>query len=369
MVSVRTGVVLAVAFLLASVGCGDRSAEQRLRAGSSPDATRDGTPGSGESRRVAVPQDSTPAALRFCSAFDLPSAGVPAGAGMVLYGQTGRDDPYLGPMLGVVWGTGGDHAGDGTRTPVRVRGRRGEAAPITVFQQAVLEELGTVIAWHENDLSVGLYGRFWDADRTDELVALANELEFSEGTFRLPPDELPPGYGRVFAGDPGGLGLILSPLMEYDARYQTAADPHAVLRISGLVRRSEEFETVRFFGHGLEVDEIGGRRALIGNAWHEDSGPAVVTWREDDGLVVRVVGLGVEVETALEAARASRELSEEEWDDLVAAPDRCPSVVPQPRDHPRPESPPEEPVVEEPPSPSPSVSAGPVRSPRPTASP
>lgn len=257
---------------------------------------------------------------------------------MVLYGEAGRGDPYDGPMLGVVWGEEGDHAGDGTRTPVRVRGRSGEAAPITVFQQVVLEDLGTVIAWDESDLSVGFYGRFWDADRTDELVALAEELVFSDGAFHLPADGLPDGYRQVFAGDVSGLSLLFG-RWEYWVTYQAPSEDHAPVNIMGLVQTDEEFETTRFFAHGLDVGEVEGRRALLGNAWHEESGPGVATWREGDGLVVRVIGIGTELETTLEVANASRDLSEEEWDEMVADPDRCPEPAPPPGG-PGPEEPP-----------------------------
>lgn len=320
---------IGLVILLASAGCGQASDDGAA-------GPRDGVPA--ESRRVAVAPDSVPEGFRFCSAFDVPSGWEEGEEGMVLYGEANRDDPYDGPMLGVIWGEEGDHAGDGTRTPVRVRGRSGEAAPITVFQQVVLEELGTVIAWEESDLSVGFYGRFWDADRTDELVALAEGLVFSDGAFHLPADALPDGYGQVFAGDVGGLSLLFG-RSEYWVHYRAPSEDHALVHIMGLVQTDEEFEVIRFFGHGLDVGEVEGRRALLGNAWYEDSGPAVATWREGDGLVVRVVGLGADLETTREVAHASRDLSEEEWDEMVADTDRCPGPAPR-REGPGPEEPP-----------------------------
>ena len=68
---------------------------------------------------------------------------------------------------------------------------------------------------------------------------------------------------------------------------------------------------------------MAGHDGLVGNAWR-DEGPAVVTWREPDGLVVRIVGLGVPLDTAREVAERSRVLSKAQWAALVEAEDRCP---------------------------------------------
>lgn len=67
--------------------------------------------------------------------------------------------------------------------------------------------------------------------------------------------------------------------------------------------------------------DLGGRQALVGHAWSD--GPAVVTWREPDGLVVRLVGLGIGLETVREMAEATRELSQPEWVALVDGAERC----------------------------------------------
>ena len=40
---------------------------------------------------------------------------------------------------------------------------------------------------------------------------------------------------------------------------------------------------------------------------------------EDDGLVVRIVGMGVPMETVLQVAAASRELDDDEWAAVVEA--------------------------------------------------
>lgn len=290
--------------------------------------------GTASERRLAPPRGATPDTLTLCSAASAPPKATESTGGVVLYGR--GSDPYSAPMIGVVWGEG-DHSGDGDSTPVRVRGTEGVAAPITVFQQVVLEKLGTVIAWNEDGRSVGLYGRHWSLDRADELVSIAEQLEFTDGSYHLPEAALPTGLRQIFVGKPGGLSLILG-AAGYELHYESAggvgtpatdnSDPEVpvdsggVVTLSGFVASPEEYETLRFFAPGLTHVELGKRQAIVGNAW-SDEGPAVVTWREPDGLVVRLVGLGVELETLRDMAGATRELTRPEWVELVKGSDDC----------------------------------------------
>jgi hypothetical protein len=281
---------------------------------------------SGADRRFAIPAHSTTDQFLLCLASSAPAVG-PSGGGVVLYGESARSDPYTGPMLGVFWGTGGEHSGDGDTTPVRVRGTDGVAAPITVFQQVILDELGTVIAWHEGDLSVGLYGRLWDQSRTDELVAVADSLEFVDGGFRLQPGALPAGYKKVFEGSPDFFSLVLPVNATYQVQYRTTDGQAGIFNVSGFLASPDEFEAFRFFTLDLERTNSGGRDSISGNAWNA-GGPGVVTWREDDGLVIRVLGLQVDLKTVQEAAAATRELTRSEWVELVEKKSECPELRP-----------------------------------------
>jgi hypothetical protein len=224
-------------------------------------------------------------------------------------------------MLGLLWNPAdnGTHVGDGDTQPVTVRGQSGFAAPITVFQQTILPELGTVIAWTEGDRAFGLHGRKWPIDRASELVEIANGIEEASGGSRIPADARPDGYEEVFVGDPGVTSLVLAPSPLYSLRYQGA---DGLLDVNGLQMSEDEFQAFRFFTIGVSEGEVAGYTALVGNSWHAD-GPAVVTWRESDGLVVRIVGIGVPLATAEEVAEQSRELSENEWTDVVEAENPC----------------------------------------------
>jgi hypothetical protein len=176
-----------------------------------------------------------------------------------------------------------------------------------------------VIAWTEGDQAVGLYGRGWPLERADELVAIAERLGDADAGFRIPDDALPEGYTEVFTGDPAVTSLVLAPSPLYSLRYQGA---DGLLDVNGLQMSEAEFEAFRFFTLGVDQGDAGGHDGLVGNAWGAE-GPAVVTWREADGLVVRLVGLGVPIDAALELATEARELTEEEWGALVEADDLC----------------------------------------------
>lgn len=275
-------------------------------------------------RHIAPPVGTDFEGLAFCGTIGLPPSPTDERSGMVLYGKAA--DPYEEPMLGLLWnpvGEGG-HEGDDRGQPVTVRGQRGVAAAISVFQQTILPELGTVIAWTEGDRNFGLYGRQWSSGQA-ELVAIADQMEESEGRFNLPDDALPDGYREIFSGDPSVASIVINLSALYTVHYQ--GDDSGSLSLSGLQMSKDEFQAFQFFTLGVDRSEVAGQEALVGNAWNDD-GPAVVTWREPDGLVVRIVGTGVPLEVAQKVAEESRELTAEEWASVVEAESQCPERRP-----------------------------------------
>jgi hypothetical protein len=266
--------------------------------------------------RIAPPPDATFEGLTLCSTSAFPTPPADEAAGIVLYGDTGTGDAYDGPMLGLLWNPAddGSHVGDGDSQPVTVRGQPGFAAPITVFQQVVLPELGTVVAWAEGGRAFGLYGRGWPMERAGELAEIASGIQPASPGFAVAPDALPAGYGEVFSGEPGAASLMFPPSPSYSLHFQ--APGQGVLNLDGLALDDAAFDAFRFFTVAIDRREVAGRDALVGNAWHAD-GPAVVTWREPDGLVVRIVGFGVPLEAAEDVAERSRPLSDDEWAAVV----------------------------------------------------
>jgi len=164
-------------------------------------------------RRVAPPVGTDLGGLTLCDAGTTPP--VPAldaseadRDDAVLFGEADRADPYDGPMIGLFSTKAGEggYAGDGDPTPVTVRGMAGDALPITVFQQTIVPELGTVIVWTEGGRDVGLFGRLWTKERTGELVALANRLELVDGRLAFPAGGHPMATSRCSPGQPTRTG-------------------------------------------------------------------------------------------------------------------------------------------------------------------
>jgi hypothetical protein len=271
--------------------------------------------------------------MKVCTAGSFP---VPDGTGTTpmlasFYGEAARSDPYDGPLLGVFSTKTGDggFAGDGDPTGVTVRGRDGVAAPITVFQQAIVPELGTVVTWAEGGKDVALFGRLWGKERVPDLVALADRLEVVHGRFILPRDALPAGYEPVYSGryreewSPVVSGL----LADYHVQYQPTAG-RGMITLSGSETTAAEYDAPRLFEFPLAHERIGAHDALIGSAWSEDDGPWMARWREPDGFTLRIVGLGVDRDDVLAIARRARDLSRDEWERVVESAESCPLPIP-----------------------------------------
>ena len=315
------GLLLVAATLTVAVAC--TSSDDSAGSDRDDEGTVDGGLTVDPVGRFGIPADETPPGLQLC-AVEGPSTSA-GGAQAALYGEVDREDPYAGPMLGVLWGPADevDLAGDGESAPVTVRGTAGVVAPITVFQQTVLPELGTVVAWREAGLSVGLYGRLWSPDRSDDLVALADALTFADGLFQLPHDALPAGYGLVYLGSAASMSLLLPLETDYRVLYRTGeGEGTGVVSVYGLAGTVEEFEAFRFLALDLSEADVHGVEMLTGNAWG-DSGPAVATWREPDGRILRIVGTGVDLPVITELAQFTRQLTPDEWSDLEAAVTPC----------------------------------------------
>jgi hypothetical protein len=283
-------------------------------------------------RHVAPPAGADLAGLLFCSAGgevplpQLDPAGEDERDGAVLLGEADRADPYDGPMIGLFSAKQGDggFAGDGDPTPVTVRGTDGAAAPITVFQQTIVPEVGTVIAWTEAGRDYGLFGRLWPQERTGELVTLANRLEMVDGRLVLPAAARPDGYEQVYAGPTSADWSIITNgfVGDYYVRYQRpGGEP---LSLAGAQLTPADFDGFRFFGLPIPHVQIGGHDALFGSLWSENDGPWVATWREPDGFAVRIVSIGPSREQVRAIAEQSRDLDRAEWAKLVQTDGNCP---------------------------------------------
>jgi len=317
----RIGSVLGVlAIVVAGVGCGNDDDDD-----ASDEPTVDPT------GHVGIPANETPEGLKLCFADDTPhvdggSAADEDEGQVVLYGHTSPGDPYAGPMVGVFWAPKDeiDYRGDGDPTSVEVRNHDGVVAPMTVFQQTVLPELGTVVAWEERGMSVGVMGREWLADRTDQLVELADAVDYDDGRFSVPEDALPSGYEEVYSGPSASMSVLAPGDLDYWLMYANGdGKGNGTVSVYGLHGSKAEFEAFRFLARDLDRADLHGEDTITGNAWDAESGPAVVTWREPDGRIVRIVGSNVELPVITEFAQYTRQLTPEEWKALQAAAAPC----------------------------------------------
>lgn len=118
------------------------------------------------------------------------------------------------------------------------------------------------------------------------------------------------------------MSIVIPVGSSYDVVYRQLAGEN-LITVSGYEMTAEEFNAFRFFALPLEREDIGGRDALVGNAWG-NSGPAVVTWREPDGLVVRFVGNGDDLLAQVrDLATDADELDRDDWADIVNATAPC----------------------------------------------
>lgn len=286
--------------------------------------------------KVAPPLADLPDGLEVCAAFAMPPTADAQPAGQVaVYAPGDAADPYAGPVVALLWGTE-SHAGDGEPTPVTVRGTEGVVAPITAFQQVVLEELGSVVAWTEGDVSFGLYGRGWDLSRADELVAMADAITADGDGYAVPTPALPAGFEVVHTGSSDASGFVGSG--EYSVSLvptgsDATDDPDAdlptqqLITVTGSASTPGSEELWRVFALESERTTIDGRPvAFSAGAWGE-AGPVMASWREDDDHHVTVMALGPAAAAGADLVRevvaASRPLTPDEWTELASAASGC----------------------------------------------
>lgn len=269
-----------------------------------------------ENRRYATPVEDLPEGVQVCNALSVPSDLMTAPPmPMAIYAPASSADPFGGPMIAVLQGS---HGGDGRQVDVHVRGTAGKAEPITVFQQTILPELGTVVSWKEGGDDYNIVARLWDQTRVPELVDLANKLTMVDGLLQFPNGALPAGYRKVFAGSSTNadfFGPLGSPyLLQYGAS-------GAIIQVNARAARVDEPDAFRLFGLNMSHEKIGDHDALIGNVWGPHS--TLITWREPDGTSVRVFGMGAPDADVRKIAAATRALSANEWASLAEASSTC----------------------------------------------
>ncbi len=290
---------------------------------------------------VGPPLDAVPAGLTVCGATIFPDDvldGFDEMGQATVYAPADAQDPFTGDVLMLQWGSSGNR-GDGETTPVELRAEHGATdavvAPITVFQQVVPQDLGTVVAWTEDGLELGLYRRGWSLDRADELVAIAEEIQRIEGEtdtgravfYEIPHDALPSGFTELVTGSAATASPMA--LSNYTITFNTGDEPDdptngatGLVTLSGSPSDGLLDELWRMFTLGSERIEVDGTTVSFSDSAWSDAGPVIASWRIGDGRVT-VMGMSVPTDVVLDVVRASRELTDEEWMELASIQQYC----------------------------------------------
>ena len=292
----------------------DKSVVEWLEGHCYPGIAPDATP---VNQRIATTAGAKLDGLTACLVVTSPPTN-DTSARVAIYGR--GDDPYDGEGIAIISG-GEGHLGDGKPIPVEVRDAIGSAAPITVFKNIVLPRLGTVIAWSENGVSYGLYGRLYGEDRVPELVTLANKMQLVDGQLQLPADAFPAGYRALYRGSAKNLPLISPFSGIYQVEYR---DGRGIVSLSGREMTDAEYEATRFFTLDVARQKIGDRDAFVGQPWDTDQF-SFAQWRDKSGVVVRLFGTSESVARVTKIAEKTKNLNAQQWGALAQIPTICDS--------------------------------------------
>lgn len=85
----------------------------------------------------------------------------------------------------------------------------------------------------------------------------------------------------------------------------------------------DALELLRFLTVSSEIDTVGARQALVYSAFSDEGGPWGVAWREPDGLVVQVSGLGFDRQEMVAIAASVDDGASGRWHELAGQTEDC----------------------------------------------
>lgn len=259
--------------------------------------------------------------------YELCGANVPSGLSvrgdegpsMRVYGDTGLDDPYTGPLYAVALFDAAalDDLALGFTVDIEVQGRPARLGAIDGFQLAALgPDLGRTLTWQLDDgRIVQLAVR---ADPTADLVALAPAVRIDDGGATIVADALPDGFadfGDVYE-------LEGQPRFRFSLDYQrrdTGAED--VLTLLGSEGDAVALEAFRFRASTSNRVTVGDRPGVTADIGPGGQGPWVVTWLAEDDLILRLFSFELEPDRLVPVAEAVVATSGADWTDLLAAHD------------------------------------------------
>lgn len=281
-------------------------------------------PGAAGDRRL-LPQE-VPAELRLCLVTDEPEdAPLPGEGQAVIWGDASLDDPWAGPLV-LLSTKRDDHLPVHERAvAATIRGGGGYLAPAALFQAVSSAEYGHVATWFEEP---GLVAEALVRGGTpDDARQTAEALAFDGDTATLPADQLGVDTRALSAG-PFPSPLAVDRLSSWRASWMNMEAGRS-LTVRGLVEVPDALELLRFLTVSSEMDTVGARQALVYSAFSDEGGPWGVAWREPDGLVVQVSGLGLQRQEMVAIAASVTDGAPGRWQELAGQTEDC-SPAPQP---------------------------------------
>jgi hypothetical protein len=249
---------------------------------------------------------------------------------ITIFGDTRGGDPYQRPMVAIATSKEETFGDDGSSRPLAVPGHQNATlSPMTGPFGAELVGEGQVIAWGEQGQNVGVFGRGFGPDRTQELVAIAADVAVHDGRAMLTTDAPPEGYREVYDGPLADVWPPFTISQSTNATFAVAANA-ALTTLTGSVASDATFNAVRFFAAGLEATTVRGKRALAGQLWADQTEievPMLVTWQDGDVTLSLVTYPRAEIQLSMpelhRIAERTRLLNRDEWEMLIKRGDGC----------------------------------------------
>ncbi len=228
---------------------------------------------------------------------------------LVIYGDGSLADPYGARLVAVLTGMRMEPQ-DSPRTDVTINGLPGVTGPAGVFQGGGGPGLSRLVAWTVEGHDITVFGRGYGENQADELLALAQDVKLVDGQARLSGSNM----DVLYSGPADPISAIIPFFMggaNYSLTYQRS-DGGGQLNVVGLTMDAQVFAATRAFFFSSALRKFDRGDGFVADAWG-DTGPFVAAWREPDGVVVWVVGIGSSKAETVGAAEASKELSTDQW--------------------------------------------------------
>ena len=267
----------------------------------------------GELRLVPT---QVPSDLVLCFALDLPTTDPDIEPSTpTIWGDASLDDPWAGPLVSVSTDDDGEVPVHDGAEEISLHGVSGFVAPMPLFQAVSSAEWGHIATWRDPSgpvVEVATRGASpTEAVRIAELVTLGDD-----GTPSLPTDAL--GSETAPISDdlgvrPYGLSSTDGWNLQYGGDMEAGAEDPRLLIVSGSPGVSDDLQPLRFSALTAEPFEIRNQVGLEYAAFDAETGPFGIAWEETPGLIVQVVGLGLDQQTVRDVAASLEEVDAGGW--------------------------------------------------------